>query len=87
MKTTNWNQVKTFFRQKHGKFLRRDFLNWLQQNGIHKTYACDVTYRCYLCRAGYLDIVYPGVYIRKKTIPENLTLSQVIKQAYGHKNG
>jgi hypothetical protein len=85
-KMTKWQEVKEFFNNlEPGEFaIRAQYMNAFDKG--MKSNILDL-YRCYLQRAGYLyDKEYyfrnRGVYFMVKKIPKNLTLTQVVKQAY-----
>lgn len=81
-----WSEVRDFFRQiPTGDFIVRAAYMDTMRHLIQPT-LLDL-YRCYLQRAGYIyDQEYyfrnRGVYFMSKPIPYDLTLTQVVKEAY-----
>jgi hypothetical protein len=77
-----WREVCKYFSAmlKDYPIFRRSFLNNLGNKGCQLTNV--ETYRCYLVRAGYLEIAQPGIYKRLKAIPRNLTVRQCYEEAY-----
>lgn len=83
-KVTTWGVCREYFIT-HPKVLRSQFLEHMRQANTSRSRVrtADSVYRTALCRAGYLKIVYHGMYVRVKSIPKDLTYTQLIKQAYG----
>lgn len=81
-----WQQVRDFFREvPTGDFVVRAAYMESMKGDVQTT-LLDL-YRCYLQRAGYIyDKEYyfrnRGIYFMSKPIPKDLTLTQVIKEAY-----
>lgn len=85
-KRTKWAQTKKFFNSfKVGDAIPRGF--YLSMMPPSFGYTVD-SYRCYLNRAGYLlqgSGKSIGIYVLVKKIPNSLTLSKVLQEAYGYK--
>jgi hypothetical protein len=84
-KTTLWEGVKAFFNNNFGRLIRRqDMLNYISLNIGHASPHTIDTYRNYLYRAGYLKRHGFGRYCLIRNIPQDLTIGQVINEAYGN---
>lgn len=84
-----FNKVKSFFRQyEPGEFLVRSMYMDTMRDGIGES-VLDI-YRCYFQKAGYIyngkKLRNRGVYFFSKPIPQNLTLYELIKEAYPNRN-
>lgn len=80
-----WEQVREFFSQVEiGSFVTRKMYMDHMEGSVF--YTLSDLYRCYLQRAGYIydgqEFRNRGVYFMAKAIPKNLTLTQVMREAY-----
>jgi hypothetical protein len=92
---TLWQAIKNFFNEANtlhwGDVITRtsllDYLYnmgfGLQVRGIQERAPTIDTYRNYLKQAGYMRNVGRGRYMMVKRIPDDLTLTDVKKEAYG----
>jgi len=82
LRQSKWNYVKEYFSEynRNSYFLRRDFIKKL---GGGQTIE---TYRTYLTRAGYLEVVDHGVYKKVKNIPKEIKVREVYEKAYNSRN-
>lgn len=79
-----WDVVKNYYNERKDQAVRRyQMLNDLRTEGYEHQESTIDTYRNYLYKAGYLDIIRRGVYICVREIPVDLSISDVKSEAYG----
>lgn len=79
---SGFKTIKRFFNSKKSNkiFTRAEYFTAMKPAGLKDSYKDTV--RCYLVNAGYLKDIEPGVYRKLKKIPDDISLTKLLAEAY-----